>query len=83
MLVHPKLGHFLLMLWYACKVEHVVRNYTRVWVDGAEGDDIASLCREFEAQERLLRGMYRMFRHGCGHVLASLEAHRSGGAGAP
>jgi hypothetical protein len=80
-LVHPKLGHFFLMLWYVCKVEHVVRNYTRVWVDqmassqGDGGRDIASLCSSFSSQEALLTGMYRAFRHGCDHVLASLEAH--------
>lgn len=32
-LVHPKLSHFFLMLWYACKIEHVVRNYARCWLD--------------------------------------------------
>lgn len=33
LLVHPKLSHFFLMLWYVCKIEHVVRNYTRCWLD--------------------------------------------------
>lgn len=86
MLVHPKLAHFFLMLFYVCKLEHVVRNYARVWVDGSSGGqggqrDIASLCREFEAQDNLLSGMYVMFRHGISHVLESLESGRGSGHG--
>lgn len=56
-LIHPKLSFFFLMLWYVCKIEHVVRNYTRSWLettsassDDNHAPDIASLCRLFSDQ---------------------------------
>lgn len=33
LVVHPDLEHFFLMLWYICKMEHVVRSIAKNWKD--------------------------------------------------
>jgi hypothetical protein len=79
-LVHPKLSHFFLMLWYACKIEHVVRNYARCWLDekirsSKEETDIASICEAFSQQDDLFNQMCDMLNHALSHVTGSIEAH--------
>lgn len=31
--VHPNLEHFFQMFWFVCKIEHIVRNMARSWMD--------------------------------------------------
>jgi hypothetical protein len=90
-LVHPKLSHFFLMLWYVCKIEHIVRNYTRYWVETetatttnrqATQNDIGSLCNLFAEQDDVFEGMCCMFNHGVEHVTESVRAHLAGAAAA-
>lgn len=33
MVVHPKFSYFFLMLWFTGKIDHVVRNHTRCWIE--------------------------------------------------
>ena len=32
-LVHPTFAHFFLMLWYVCRIEHIVKNHARCWLE--------------------------------------------------
>lgn len=32
-LVSPVFAHFFLMLWYVCKIEHIIKAYTKGWMD--------------------------------------------------
>ena len=45
MWVHPKFSHFFLCLWVMCKVEFMVKSYTKVWLEkfteGALENDLA------------------------------------------
>ena len=74
------------MLWYVCKIEHIVRNYTRCWLHDltdkySNGKDIASLCVEFSQQDDFFESMCAMFNHGVSHVSDSIAAHVSRGVG--
>lgn len=80
MAVHPRFGHFLLMLWFVCKIEHVVRNYTRCWLECRVSSQpretsVMSLCDEFSQQHAFLDRMHAIFSHGCDHVRRSLGQH--------
>lgn len=85
-LVHPKLSHFFLMLWYVCKIDHVVRNYTRGWIDNmiqsssSKGDEensviISEMCDKFSDQDQVFESMCDMFNHGVSHVIHSIESY--------
>lgn len=80
-LVHPKFSHFFLMLWYVCKIEHIVRNHTRCWLSDRAadecGEDIGALCNTFSEQHELLEGMHKMFNHAVEHVTESIRWHVS------
>lgn len=77
-LVHQRFAHFFLMLWYAHKIEHVMRNYTRCWIDSASYDEasISSICNCFEQQDALFLQMYTVFEHARKHVINSLALYR-------
>ena len=32
-LLHPRFTHFFLLLWFVCKLDHVLRNFTRCWLE--------------------------------------------------
>lgn len=47
--VHIKYMRFLSLLWFVCKIEHVIRNYTRHWLRSTTNIDssIAAMCTRF------------------------------------
>lgn len=77
LLVHPRYSYFFLAMWYVCKIEHVVRNFTRCWIDNnnRDGVSIQQLCEEFSNQDDVIDGMHRVFVHGRRHLLDSVGSH--------
>ncbi len=74
--VHPKFQYFMLMCFYCCRLEHVVRMYTKAWLEGQPADaDISLLTSRFQDQEELFTKMHERFVEGHAHVKASLEAY--------
>jgi hypothetical protein len=47
--VHIKYIRFLHLLWFVCKIEHVIRNYTRHWLRDSKHVDgsVAVMCTRF------------------------------------
>lgn len=75
-IIHPKFGHFALMLWYVCKIEHIVRNFTRCWLEEQPcGQPISSLCKSFESNTEVFRRCHAVFQHAYHHVTQSLDQH--------
>jgi hypothetical protein len=74
MLVHPRLSHFFYMLWYACKIEHVVRNSARDWLRSQSGT-MLELCKKFESREDVISAMYTAYVKACAHVVRSIDDH--------
>ena len=76
-LIHQRFSHFFLMLWYAHKIEHVMRNYTRCWIDAAGFDNvtISTICASFENQDELFLQMYTIFEHARKHISTSLALY--------
>lgn len=89
-LVHPRFSHFFLLLWYTTKIEHIVRNHTRCWLDQLQhnkhtiGDPsqdnttVQALCELFSQQENVFEDMCAVFNHGVMHVLESLRDYSNG-----
>lgn len=79
MVVHPRFSHFFLMLWFVCKIDHVVRNCSRCWVDSTlssgQGSTVAQMCREYESQASLFQRTHAVFVHGLSHVTLSLSRY--------
>ena len=74
--VHAKFQYFVLMCFYCCSIEHVVRTYTKAWLDGQPADaDMNRLTAAFQDQDELFGKMYDRFVEGDAHVKASLEAY--------
>lgn len=82
--VHPRFTHFLLMLWFICKLDHVLRNYTRCWLEAevaaekknsAKGQEtnVHHLCEKFAGQEELFKSLCSVFNHGFRHIRTSLQ----------
>lgn len=84
--VHPRLMHFFNMLWFICRIDHILRNIAKNWMaamspsaqDGggctpqpqAEGIDVCHLFSE--QNEETIASMGVMFKHAVGHVHQSL-----------
>jgi hypothetical protein len=74
--VHSKFQYFVLMCFYCCRIEHVVRTYTKTWLEGQPPDaDMTQLTARFQEQDELFGKMYDRFMEGHAHVKASLEAY--------
>ncbi len=73
-MVHSKFQYFILMLYYAHRLEHVIRSMTKSWLTQQESDlSMTELTERFASQKELLEGMYRAFTTGCAHVTSSLQ----------
>jgi hypothetical protein len=70
--------HFFTMLWYVHKIEHVIRNYTRWWLEQrTESDEnIEQLCLEFSRDEVLFSEMCAIFNHCISHVALSIREYQ-------
>ena len=74
--VHSKFQYFVLMCFYCCRIEHVVRTYTKAWLEGQPPDaDMTQLTARFQEQGELFEKMHDRFVEGHAHVKASLEAY--------
>jgi hypothetical protein len=74
--VHSKFQYFALMLFYTHRIEHVIRTYTKLWLEGQPPDaDMNELTARFREQDVLFDKMFERFQQGHAHVKASLEAY--------
>lgn len=89
-LVLPKFALFFTLLWYVVKIEHVVRNHTRCWIDSvnsedgstpstAQTDNVQKLCDMFAAQDDFFKSLALVFNRGIRHVITSLSEHERSG----
>lgn len=74
-LVHPRFHYFFMMLYYVHRLEHVVRSFTKSWLELQDSDlTMAQLTEAFASQDELLRSMHKTFVDGSQHVTDSLQA---------
>ena len=74
--VHSKFQYFVLMLFYTHRIEHVVRTYTKLWLETQGADvDMNELTARFKDQHDLFDRMYTRFSQGYAHVQTSLERY--------
>jgi hypothetical protein len=74
--VHPKFAYFVLMLFYTHRIEHVIRAYTKLWLETQPPQaDMGELTARFQDQGEFFDKMYDRFSEGYAHVKASLEAY--------
>jgi hypothetical protein len=76
--LHPRFAYFVLQLFYCHRLEHVVRTYTKNWLDceaQAGVADIHELTARFQEQVVLFRAMHAKFCEGFAHVKQSLDKY--------
>lgn len=74
--VHSKFQYFTLMLFFTHRIEHVIRTYTKLWLESQPPDtDMNDLTARFREQDALFEKMFTRFQQGHAHVKASLEAY--------
>ena len=76
--VHGKFQYFVLMCFYCCRLEHIVRTYTKVWLESQPHDDdaMSQVTARFQEQhDELFVKMHERFVQGHAHVKAGLEAY--------
>lgn len=80
-LVNAHFAHFFTLLWFAIKIDYVMRNYTRFWLDEQEDTlDIEQLCHQFETQNDDMFEKFRTtFNCAVQHVNASVDVHLAEG----
>jgi hypothetical protein len=78
LLIHPSLFHFFVMVWFVHKIEHVIRNYTRWWLEQMtdKGENIEQLCHEFSADTTLFTQLHTIFNHAVSHIEQSVEEYQ-------
>ncbi len=77
-LVHPEFHYFFLMLYYVQRLEHVIRSFTKYWLEQQDPEDtMAQLTAAFASQEQLFVDMHRSFIEGSRHVVDSLQHYLS------
>jgi hypothetical protein len=73
-IVHGRFHYFVLMVYYVHRLEHVVRSFTKSWLEQQDPDlSMADLTAAFALQDDLLRAMHKSFVDGAEHVAASLQ----------
>jgi hypothetical protein len=77
LVIHPSLFHFFMMVWYVHKVEHIIRNYTRWWIEQRveHGENIEQLCTEFALDTEFFSNLHLIFNHAVSHVQLSIEEY--------
>ena len=81
--VHIKYVPFFNLLWYVCKIEHIIRNFTRQWLqttEEANNDNelsMSKLCEMFSQQDTTLRTYFDAFNYGSSFVYESLSKHNA------
>ena len=75
-LVSPSLLHFFQVYWFIMKLDYIVRNFTRSWLDDRIGEStIQEICNEFSGDEQFMQSAWTVFKHGCSHILQSVSHH--------
>lgn len=74
--LHPRFAYFVLQLFYCHRFEHVIRTFTKCWMDEQNGlTDIHELTARFQEQVALFRLMHTKFCEGYQHVKESLDRY--------
>jgi len=73
-LIHPKFHYFFMMLYFVHRLEHVVRSYTKCWLDSQDQNaSMKELSDSFENQTETLRQLHQRYVEGHQHVIASIQ----------
>jgi hypothetical protein len=75
--VHKRFQRFLLAFWFVSKIEQIVRNLARVWVDdkGTTNSTVKKLAEEFQEQSEYVRKIFVIFCYCSNHVETSMAKH--------
>jgi hypothetical protein len=73
-LVHPRFHYFFLMLYYVHRLEHVIRSFTKCWLEQQDQDmTMAELTKLFNSQDEIISQMFHTFVEGSKHIVLSLQ----------
>lgn len=77
-LIHPRFHYFFMMLYYVHRLEHVVRSFTKSWLEAQDYElTMADLTKLFMSQEDLFKQMFGVYVTGSRHVILSLQNYLS------
>ena len=73
-LVHPRFHYFFLMLYFVHRLEHVIRSFTKCWLEQQDQDmTMAELTKLFNSQDEIISQMFHTFVEGSKHIVLSLQ----------
>jgi len=73
-LVHPRFHYFFMMLYYVHRLEHVVRSFTKSWLELQDPEmTMADLTKQFSLQDEIFTKMFEIFIQGSAHIVESLQ----------
>ena len=77
-LINGNLKHFFGCVWFLSKLDYVIRNYTRCWIEDRDGtENIQALCQEFEKRDEFLTAMFKVFEHSVSHIKTSITQYEN------
>jgi len=75
-LINGNLKHFFSCVWFLSKLDYVIRNYTRCWIEERESsENIQHLCQEFSKRDEFLMAMFTVFEHSVTHIKTSISQY--------
>ena len=79
--IHSRFTHFVLMLWFVVKIEHIIKVLTRNWLSSKgsgyeDGHMLKDICKDFEKEEDLVHSVFEIFSYAYQHVMLSLRKHK-------
>lgn len=80
--VSAKFSHFLIMLWFIAKLEHVCKTVAKVWlVEKGESyekeNTVHQICVDFSNEKEQIKALHEAYNHACQHVVNSINIYRT------
>ena len=79
--IHSKYITFLNVMWFVCKIDHVIRNYTRQWMwsneEKLQNMSLSETCNLFTENTETVKSLYHVFINGGRMVHMSFSKHLS------
>lgn len=79
--IHSKYTTFLDILWFVCKIDHVVRNFTRQWLrseqEKIKGMSLSETCEFFKTNTEEIDALFHVFSQSVTVLHNSMQQHLS------
>jgi hypothetical protein len=79
--ISAKFSHFVIMLWFVTKLEHVCKTVAKAWLAAQSNTyqknaTVHEICEAFAADTAQMKALYDAFQYAMLHVVNSIEQYR-------